>query len=445
MKYFTPTKLSENISETPEGFLVCIGVSIARTGEMIYGAGETPLEADSKGKVIITRSEQEVFRPETLASFEGKPVTILHPREFVAPENWSQLAKGIVNNVRRGEGEQKDDLIADLLITDKEAIDLVKNGLREVSCGYEAEYEQTEEGRGNQSNIIGNHLALVEQGRAGSSYAINDHKGDSTMGKLEKILKKLFGKTRDEATKDQLLAAATVMDAEGGPDITEKNVEYEALGKGYDELVKSVKDLGSKFEAMKKGGKDAKGEAEAGQGEKDMPPAKAGGKDDGGDMEARLAKLEMICSKLMEKMGASDDAAGENEEEVVGDADEEEMEDDDYEESGMTGDTASRAEILAPGIKKSKDMKVKALKTVYGTKDGKTIVDAFTGGKAPKYSSKAEVNRLFVGVSEVLKSQRTADLKRTKTSDAYEDVISKKGPMTAEQMNEANAKHYNKK
>src|ERR1700728_591427 len=159
MKFYAPFKISENISETPEGYLLCLGVCIGRTGEMVYGPGETPIEPDVEGRVIVSRNASDVFRPETMASFEGKAVTIGHPVQFVAPNNWSELTKGVVQNVRRGAGEQENDLVADLLITDSTAIALVKGGLREVSCGYEAEYTQTGVGRGFQSEIIGNHVA----------------------------------------------------------------------------------------------------------------------------------------------------------------------------------------------------------------------------------------------------------------------------------------------
>jgi len=259
MKYYTPTKLSENISETPEGFLVCIGVPIARTGEMEYGEHETPLEADEKGKVIISRSEEEVFRPETIASFEGKPVTITHPVDFVTPENWSRLAKGTLQNVRRGEGDQKNDLLADLLITDSVAINLVKNGLREVSCGYEAEYVQTEEGRGIQTNIVGNHLALVDEGRAGSSYAINDHKGENKM-KLGERIKAIFAKAKGKAlTLDEAMNLAK--DEEG------EKEEAKDWKDAYDELVKMCDAMKAQIDSMGKG-KDAEGEAAGGQGER---------------------------------------------------------------------------------------------------------------------------------------------------------------------------------
>lgn len=202
MKYFVKYRISENISETPEGFLICIGVPIARTGEMVYGKDEVPLDPGDDGTVKITRDESEVFRAETIASFEGKPITIKHPEDFVNPDNWKDLAKGSMQNVRRGKGDEKNSLIADLLITDKMAIELVKNGLREVSCGYEADYVQDVKGKGKQKNIVGNHLALVNQGRAGSGYAINDHKGADEMKKtLGDRIKAIFSKAQDEALK----------------------------------------------------------------------------------------------------------------------------------------------------------------------------------------------------------------------------------------------------
>ena len=44
MKYFIKTKLSENISETPEGFLLCKNVLLTHTGELKYAPGEHPFD-----------------------------------------------------------------------------------------------------------------------------------------------------------------------------------------------------------------------------------------------------------------------------------------------------------------------------------------------------------------------------------------------------------------
>src|ERR1700726_2218391 len=148
---------------TPEGYLVIYDTPIARTGVMLYGPGETPIEPGPGGVVKIDRHPEDVFRPETMASFAGKPVVNEHPSENVTPENWNALAVGIVMNVRRGTGVEDDLLVADLQITNADAISAVRTGKREVSCGYDADYIQTGPGEGYQTEIVGNHLALVER------------------------------------------------------------------------------------------------------------------------------------------------------------------------------------------------------------------------------------------------------------------------------------------
>ena len=150
MMYYITEQLSEHIGETPEGFLLCRDVPLTRTGVFEYTASEVPVEASLDGMVKIQRDDDEVFAQNTIASFEGKPVTINHPEGMVTPENWSELAHGIVQNVRRGQGEMSDLLLGDLLITTEKGIELVKSGLREVSCGYDAQYEQIEKGKGRQ-------------------------------------------------------------------------------------------------------------------------------------------------------------------------------------------------------------------------------------------------------------------------------------------------------
>lgn len=434
MRYFAPSQLSENISETPEGFLVCIGVSIARTGEMTYGPGETPLEVGEDGRVRVSRDSKEVFRPETIASFEGKPITLGHPQDFVSPENWKHLTKGIVQNVRRGEGETENDLIADILITDASAILMVKNGLRELSCGYEAEYTQTGAGIGTQSNIVGNHVALVDNGRAGSSYAINDQKWKGTpMAKLAEKIKSIFGKAQDELT-------ALAKDAEGEMEKGKKDDKASDAG-AYDELVKMVKDLGEKVGAMgKPANKDASTEPT------ESEPAKVDAKDDeeSSGLEARLAKLEAAVSKLLEGQASGDaDEDDEGEEVEASEDDGEEM------ESSLTGDEASRVEILAPGMKvtkDSKDFKKKALLEAYKTADGKKAIHVLTGGKAPTFDSAEKTDAHFVAVSELLKSARSSDLARSRTRDASGDGTSETtGAKTAEDMNAINAKFYAQK
>lgn len=440
-KYFVVSRLSDNMCETPEGFLLCLAVPIARTGAMTYGEGETPLETGKNGTIEIDRSPEEVFRPKTIASFEGKPITITHPQDFVNPSNWSGLAKGVVQNVRQGLGDQKDSLLADLLITDAVAINLVKSGLREVSCGYEAEYTQTGEGQGVQTNIVGNHVALVDEGRAGSEYAIKDHKG-VTMDKktlLEKMLA-VVGITKDEAKK--VLDAD--MDKDKDKDKDKSKDADDPTPPSLDALMKAVGDLNAMISGMANPttakDKDA---------DKDADKDKDGkGQDDesGNGMEDRMKKLEAAVAQLLEhsaKSGAAD------EDPVVQDDDMDETGDDDMDGEGKdkecTGDTKSRAEILAPGLEVTgKDVKVKALKACYDTKDGKKLIEALNGGKAPAYDSKEKVDMLFTAASELLKASRNRDMTKTRQARDAElvDGTPQSRVMTPEKMNELNEKHY---
>src|SRR6185503_11189172 len=128
MKFFVKEKLGLTRSTTPEGFLLIENTPVARTGEMLYGPGETPVEVGPDGITKIDRSPEEVFRPETIASCSGKPVVNDHPSSDVNPDNWNELAVGVMMHPRRGTGTLDDTLMADLLITNRGAIDDIKSG-----------------------------------------------------------------------------------------------------------------------------------------------------------------------------------------------------------------------------------------------------------------------------------------------------------------------------
>lgn len=179
-RFYVTEQISKNLARTPEGFLVCQNTAIARTGTMFYTSGEVEVEAGPDGVVRIERDPEEVFRPETLASFEGKPVTIGHPDQDVSPANWQELAVGVVTNVRRGTGIEDHLILADIVIHRQDAIDMIlaeheHDRRQELSCGYDARYETLSPGRGRQINIVGNHLALVAEGRCGPVCATKDH------------------------------------------------------------------------------------------------------------------------------------------------------------------------------------------------------------------------------------------------------------------------------
>lgn len=175
MTYFG-TRMSENISRRePEGYLICLNVPVARTGVQEYLPEELGLPAGG-APVPVYRPEEEVFAPVCVASFEGMPVTDDHPAiaEGVTAENIRYLQKGHAHNIRRGTGAEADLLLADLIITDPGLIEAIMGGKREISCGYN--YALCEEGgRYVQRNIRGNHIAVVDAGRAGPRVSIRDH------------------------------------------------------------------------------------------------------------------------------------------------------------------------------------------------------------------------------------------------------------------------------
>lgn len=262
MNYYTTESLGKSRKITPEGFLLCEGVAIARTGTQLYTPEEllNKVSAGPDGFVRIERLPEEVFREETIASFEGKPVTVGHPPEFVTPENWSKYSVGVTQNVRRGTGIENDLLIADLLITAADAIAYVNKELPELSSGYNAEYKKIAPGRGIQVEIIGNHNALVERGRAGPRCSIRDGETEMTIkakkkGWWDRITAAV--QSRDASAMAEEIAAE---DSELEEEEKEKtktgdaatNLAIAALTKTVDGLVKAVAKLTKDADESKK-------------------------------------------------------------------------------------------------------------------------------------------------------------------------------------------------
>ncbi len=182
---FTTAKLSENMEMTPEGFLLCRNVPVARTGSLFYDASEVPVAPGVTGDVEVVREDEDLFNPATMASLNGKDVTLRHPDMFISAANWRDVSRGTVLDPRRGTGADSDLLFVDILVKDSECIRKVRHdGLRQISLGYRAGYLQLAPGKGRQRNIIVNHVALVEQGRCGPRCAVQDEMAEN--GKMEK-------------------------------------------------------------------------------------------------------------------------------------------------------------------------------------------------------------------------------------------------------------------
>lgn len=157
---------------------------IARTGWYEYLKREIGLEGNEIVKV--NRSEEEVFSKAAMASFEGKIVTAEHPPNPLTPNNASIYTKGVVQNVRQSKDE-RDLLLADLVVYEQSLIEEIQNGKREVSCGYDYTCVENGDGTYSQKNICGNHVAVVEAGRAGRRVSIKDTNKEIGGMKMSKL------------------------------------------------------------------------------------------------------------------------------------------------------------------------------------------------------------------------------------------------------------------
>lgn len=215
MQFFTTEKISKNVEKTPEGFLLATGVPVARTGLQLYAAEEIPnVQPGADGIIYVDRRPEDVFRPETLASFNGKPFTNDHPESegnewAVRPDNYSEVGAGTVLNPRRGTGIEDGLLLCDIVIMREDAIADYENGKREVSVGYDCEYIETAPGHAYQTNIVANHVALVDKARCGSQCSIRDRQPEEKKMKktfLEKV--RCAFKAKDEKAFEEVLSQA---------------------------------------------------------------------------------------------------------------------------------------------------------------------------------------------------------------------------------------------
>ena len=218
--------ISPNQIETGEGFLICRNVPISRTGDQEYLGWEIGIPGAGGGQIVtVHRPPEEVFSTAALASFEGKPVTNDHPPVLIGPDDVKTYEMGHAQNVRRGDGEWEEYTLADLHIHDRELIDAVQSGKREISCGYECEYVPNGDGTYTQRNIRGNHVAVVELGRAGKRAAILDSdkkkaKEPERKGNMNKkgLFFKLFGQAVKDKSPEEIeqmaMDAAAALEAE---------------------------------------------------------------------------------------------------------------------------------------------------------------------------------------------------------------------------------------
>lgn len=156
------------MTRTDEGFLVGKAV-FTRTGIFKYQRADGSVYNE-------LRTAEEVFNQDSINSFKLKPITNNHPTVKVNADNAKELQVGHIGEDLKRDGNN---LVGSIMITDSATIKDIENGKRELSLGYTTELVKED---GNlfgesyefkQTNIRGNHLAIVYQARAGRQARLN--------------------------------------------------------------------------------------------------------------------------------------------------------------------------------------------------------------------------------------------------------------------------------
>lgn len=205
---------------TNDGYMAAT-VRVARTGIQQY----LPSEVDPKnehgmrdrGVVRVYRPEDEVFSGDSMASAAHRPVTVDHPSEAVTADNWRKYSVGMIGGEVARDGEF---LVVPMAVMDAEAIKSIESGKREISQGYNCDFDWTAgvtkdglEYDAIQRNIRHNHTAIVGLARGGHELRIGDDMPDI---KLTQIVRDGVPVDVNDAAKividglDAKLAAANV-------------------------------------------------------------------------------------------------------------------------------------------------------------------------------------------------------------------------------------------
>lgn len=256
-----------NLERTREGFLRG-DLSIARTGIYEYFADGKPIK-----KVKL---EDDLFSDKNINSLRGAPMTDGHPMDEngrpveVTPDNFKQYAVGNVSEPKRVGNRIK----AVGTIFDSVLADEVESGdKRQLSAGFVFR----EDGEGGefegqpydaaQRDIVSNHVAVVEFGRAGQECSFNTDMKEAGTMKWRTRENKDIAIDADNASvihSELTHFKGAASDAEGKLETAEKDAK--TMGEKVTQLTadlaeakKAPKPTGDEKEAIEKLEKDKKG------------------------------------------------------------------------------------------------------------------------------------------------------------------------------------------
>jgi hypothetical protein len=154
----------KKLEKTDEGYLV--GRAVATTiGVFPYVQSDGSIRRE-------LRAPEEVYHPDSIKSLSLAPLTDDHPTEAVTSDNVAKYSVGTVGE-RVNEDMMHGFISVSLSIQNKDVVQKVEDGKRGLSCGYKTDVIAQSGVWGGvqydaiQTNIRYNHLAIVDEGRAG--------------------------------------------------------------------------------------------------------------------------------------------------------------------------------------------------------------------------------------------------------------------------------------
>lgn len=198
--------LSPNIELHKDGYVIARNAVVGNTGPLKYSERELGWSNSNK-PITVLREDADVFDERSLASLEGAPITIKHPKGNVSSKTFKDIVHGTVLGKPIREGKN---MVVDLIFQSEEIVDLLapevqdENGklvrklnesFRDLSLGYTAKLVKVAQDLYKQTNIIYNHLALVPEGRQVNATIVDEKnilekEVGSKMGVLEKLFKR---------------------------------------------------------------------------------------------------------------------------------------------------------------------------------------------------------------------------------------------------------------
>ncbi|MBI0275419.1 DUF2213 domain-containing protein [Hafnia alvei] len=154
--------------------------TIARTGIMLYRArdcGDLFADRDPDSLVRVMTTEEELFAPESMESYRSCPVTIGHPRDKagnqidVTLDNNKELQKGFLEGMPIRDGSN---LGGNIVVNAKDALKIIDEGVDQLSSGQDCILvrvtdQANKDWDAEKTHIRANHIAICEQGRAGTA------------------------------------------------------------------------------------------------------------------------------------------------------------------------------------------------------------------------------------------------------------------------------------